>query len=266
MMDRPDGLLDLDQLPTPAVVLAAAKIRRNIERLAAYAAGHGIAVRPHTKTHKSVEAARLQLAAGAHGLTVAKVGEAESLLSAFGASEPDLFTAYPAVDPARTSRLAALARTTSIRVAVDAHAAIEAIAAAATGTGSTVGLLVDLDLPVPVRQWVISVLERLRGFLADRPQAVAALASVFLGQIERLLGHARAPSPFCTASARHSTATRICVRATDGAFMPTDDAPPAFLSAQPITQADLATLTEKVRRHVVQWFRMQRLAFRRGAV
>ena len=78
----------------------------------------------------------------------------------------------------------------------------------------TAALLVDRVIPpVPVRQWVISVLKRLRGFLADRPQAVAALASVFPGKIERLLGHARAPSPFCTASARHSTATCICMRA-----------------------------------------------------
>ena len=47
--------------------------------------------------------------------------------------------------------------------------------------------------------------------------------------------------------------------ATDGVFMPTGDGPPAFLPAQPMTQADLAALTEKVRRRVVRWFRMQRL-------
>ena len=47
--------------------------------------------------------------------------------------------------------------------------------------------------------------------------------------------------------------------ATDGVFVPTGDGPPAFLPARPITQADLAALTEKVRRRVVRWFRMQRL-------
>jgi hypothetical protein len=47
--------------------------------------------------------------------------------------------------------------------------------------------------------------------------------------------------------------------ATDGVFVPTGGGPPAFLPARPITQADLATLTEKVRRRVVRWFRMQRL-------
>jgi len=43
--------------------------------------------------------------------------------------------------------------------------------------------------------------------------------------------------------------------------MQTGDGPPAFLPARPITQADLATLTEKVRRRVVRWFRMQRLVW-----
>ena len=48
---------------------------------------------------------------------------------------------------------------------------------------------------------------------------------------------------------------------TDGVFTPNGDGPPAFLPARPITQADLASLTEKVRRRVVRWFRMQRLPF-----
>lgn len=54
------------------VVIQAARVHRNIERLAGYAASHGVAVRPRRKTHKSVEVARLQLAAGAGGLTVPK--------------------------------------------------------------------------------------------------------------------------------------------------------------------------------------------------
>ncbi len=153
-----------DQLPTPSLVIDAAKVRRNIERLAAYAAGHGIAVRPHTKTHKSIEMARLQLAAGARGLTVAKVGEAEALLPAFDGAEPDLFMAYPAVDPVRTARLAALARSARLRVAVDTTAAIEAIGAAAAAAGSTIGLLVDLDVGmgrtgVPTAETLVSLAE-----------------------------------------------------------------------------------------------------------
>jgi D-serine deaminase-like pyridoxal phosphate-dependent protein len=132
--------------PTPALVIAAARLRRNISRLADYGAAHGLAVRPHCKTHKSLAIARQQLAAGAGGLTVAKVGEAESLLPAWGGGPADLLLAYPAVDEARTRRLASLARGATLRVAVDTPAAIEALGSAARAAGSTIGLLLDLDV------------------------------------------------------------------------------------------------------------------------
>ena len=136
----------IDTIPTPALVLDAAKVRRNIERMATYTKAVGIANRPHTKTHKSIAIAGLQLAAGATGLTVAKVGEAETLARAFADHEPDILVAYPAVDSARTIRLAALARSAAIRVAVDTPAAIAALSAAANAAGTTLGILVDLDV------------------------------------------------------------------------------------------------------------------------
>lgn len=131
---------------TPALVIEAATVRRNVERLATYAAARGIAVRPHTKTHKSIDVARLQLDAGAHGLTVAKLGEAEALLPAFSGTRPDILVAYPTVDEPRTTRLAALARSADVRVAVDTPAAVAAVATAARAAGVTVGILVDLDV------------------------------------------------------------------------------------------------------------------------
>ena len=136
----------IDTIPTPALVLDAAKVRRNIARMADYTKAIGVANRPHTKTHKSIAIAGLQLAAGAVGLTVAKVGEAEVLALAFADRHPDILVAYPAVDPARTMRLAALARTATIRVAVDSPEAIAALSAAAREAGTTIGILVDLDV------------------------------------------------------------------------------------------------------------------------
>ena len=65
-----------NDLPTPALVVDAAIARRNIKRMADYAAAHGLRLRPHTKTHKSKRLARLQIEAGAAGLTVAQAGEA----------------------------------------------------------------------------------------------------------------------------------------------------------------------------------------------
>ena len=136
----------IDTIPTPALVLDAEKVRRNIERMAAYTKARGIANRPHTKTHKSIAIAGIQIASGATGLTVAKVGEAEVLSRAFSDRAPDILVAYPAVDPARTMRLAALARTARIRVAVDTPEAILALSAAADAAGTTLGILVDLDV------------------------------------------------------------------------------------------------------------------------
>jgi hypothetical protein len=146
----------------------------------------------------------------------------------------------------------------------------------------TAAHLVDHVIPpVPVRQWVISVPKRLRGMLADRPAAVAALTKIFLAEIERLLLSAsgRTPDADMPKAARprlggisflhrfgsalnHHVHLHACV--TDGVFVPAAadagcDAPPAFLPARPITQADLAALTERVRRRVIRWFRMQRL-------
>jgi hypothetical protein len=134
--------------------------------------------------------------------------------------------------------------------------------------------------PVPVRQWVISVPKRLRGMLADRPRAVAALTKIFLAEIERLLLAASGFNPAANthASARprlggisflhrfgsalnHHVHLHVC--ATDGVFAPAAtvagcDAPPAFLPARPITPANLAALTERVRRRVIRWFRRSR--------
>jgi hypothetical protein len=135
--------------------------------------------------------------------------------------------------------------------------------------------------PVPVRQWVISVPKRLRGMLADRPRAVAALTKIFLDEIERLLlaaaGVAEAANTPSASRLRlggisflhrfgsalnHHVHLHACV--TDGVFVPTaaapaGDAPPTFLPARPVTAADLAALTERVRRRVIRWFRLSRL-------
>ena len=94
--------------------------------------------------------------------------------------------------------------------------------------------------PVPVRQWVISVPKRLRGMLADRPAAVAALTKIFLDEIERLLcaaagvtrdaatphpparGSAASPSCHRFGSAlNHHVHLHACV--TDGVFVPAAD-------------------------------------------
>src|SRR5438552_3782920 len=132
----------MQTLPTPTVIVDLATAKRNIARLASYGRRHDIGIRPHTKTHKSVRMAKLQIEAGAVGLTVAKLGEAEVMARA----SDDVFIAYPALDPYRSEKIAALARIKTIRVGIDSSAAAQAIAAAARSAGSVVGVLVDLDV------------------------------------------------------------------------------------------------------------------------
>jgi D-serine deaminase-like pyridoxal phosphate-dependent protein len=130
------------ELQTPALVFNGPTVRRNVKRLADYAAKVQIKIRPHTKTHKLRELAQMQLAYGANGLTAAKVSEAEEI------SEPgnDVLLAYPPVARCRAERVAALARTRTVRAALDGLTGVEMMSAAAVKAGTTVGLLVDIDV------------------------------------------------------------------------------------------------------------------------
>jgi len=142
-MPELDNLMDaLGQLPTPALVVDGPTVRRNLQRLADYAANVGLNIRPHTKTHKSRRLVQMQLEAGAIGVTVAKASEAEAI------SDPgqDILMAYPPVGDSRAKRLAELAGDRNVRAAVDTLAAVHVASAAAVGSGTTVGLLVDLDV------------------------------------------------------------------------------------------------------------------------
>ena len=132
----------MDSFATPALVIDATTVFRNIERMATYAADHDLDVRPHTKTHKSRQMAALQMSAGAIGLTAAKVGEVELMAEV----ADDVLLAYPAVDPARTTRLVQLAAHGTIRVAVDSKDCAKALGDAANRHSATIGILVDLDV------------------------------------------------------------------------------------------------------------------------
>jgi 3-hydroxy-D-aspartate aldolase len=126
-------------LNTPALILDADALERNIAAMARFAAARGLALRPHAKTHKSVAIARLQIAAGAVGVCCAKLGEAEAL--AAGGIENILITS-PVVGPAAVERLAALAgRTRGLMAAADHPDAVDAIAR----SGARLTLLVDID-------------------------------------------------------------------------------------------------------------------------
>ncbi|HEU4563344.1 MAG TPA: alanine racemase [Gemmatimonadaceae bacterium] len=138
----PGGALRLEELETPAPVVELDRLARNLDRMAAYTAEHGLRLRPHIKTHKSPLIAAQQLARGAAGVTCATPREAEAM----SAVTDDILVAYPAVDPARLRRLMALPGRVRLTIALDSREAVEALAAAARAHGREVGVYVEMDL------------------------------------------------------------------------------------------------------------------------
>ena len=133
---------DIADLETPALLVDLDIMERNLTRAAEYAAAHGLALRPHVKTHKSPRVAARQLELGAIGLTCATPFEA-GVMSAVAS---DILVAYPPVGAARATRLAALPAHVNLLVALDSMAAIHAMSRAAVAHHRTVGVYVELDL------------------------------------------------------------------------------------------------------------------------
>ncbi|MCA0211074.1 MAG: DSD1 family PLP-dependent enzyme [Proteobacteria bacterium] len=130
-------------LNTPVLVLDVDALDRNIAAMAALAAGHGVALRPHAKTHKSVDIARRQLAAGAVGVCCAKIGEAEALA---GGGVTGILITSPVAAPAAVDRLAKLAATAQGLMAVVDHPGVAArIDAALAAAGARLDVIIDID-------------------------------------------------------------------------------------------------------------------------
>src|SRR5579871_422004 len=130
-------------LNTPALVIDIEALDRNISAMAGFAAANGLKLRPHAKTHKSVDIARRQIAAGAVGVCCAKLGEAEAL--AEGGIDGILITS-PVVGETAVERLVALAQVSPTLMATADHPdAVAAIGAAAKAAGVELTIVVDLD-------------------------------------------------------------------------------------------------------------------------
>jgi D-serine deaminase-like pyridoxal phosphate-dependent protein len=134
--------MNIESIDTPAVLVDLNRMERNLSRAAAYARQHGLALRPHVKTHKSPRVASAQIALGATGLTCATPHEAEVMAGV----STDLLVAYPPVGAARAKRIAELPPEVTVTVALDSERAVHEIAQAATNAKRTVGVLVELDL------------------------------------------------------------------------------------------------------------------------
>lgn len=131
-------------LNTPVLVLDLEALKRNIAKMADFVAAKAIGLRPHAKTHKSVDIARLQMAAGAIGQCCAKLGEAEAL-AAGGVS--GLLITSPVVPHAAIERLVTLnKRSDGLMVVIDNPDNARAIAAAIDdAAGPDLAVLIDID-------------------------------------------------------------------------------------------------------------------------
>jgi D-serine deaminase-like pyridoxal phosphate-dependent protein len=130
------------EIETPAALVDLDRVRANLRRTAAYCREHGLAWRPHVKTHKTPELAALQVEAGAVGVTVATPAEAEVMASAVS----DILVAYPPFGPGKLGRLMRLPESVRLTVGLDSAEALRGLAEAARAHGRRVGVLIELDL------------------------------------------------------------------------------------------------------------------------
>jgi D-serine deaminase-like pyridoxal phosphate-dependent protein len=133
----------LAELDTPTLLLDRAASERNVAKMAAFFRDRPAKLRPHFKNHKCVTLAKRQLAAGAVGMTCAKLGEAEVLVEH---GFQDVLIANQVVGDVKLARLARLATWARIGVAVDHWDQAVAISNAATAAGAIVHLLIEVDI------------------------------------------------------------------------------------------------------------------------
>jgi D-serine deaminase-like pyridoxal phosphate-dependent protein len=133
----------IEDLPTPAVLVDVDVVSRNLERMAKAARAAGVKLRPHAKTHKVPQVGRMQIAAGAAGLALAKTSEAEVFAAA---GFDDIFLAYPVVGKGKPERLLALSGKIRLAVGVDSVEGALALGAPFASAGRRIEVLLKVDL------------------------------------------------------------------------------------------------------------------------
>jgi D-serine deaminase-like pyridoxal phosphate-dependent protein len=181
---------------TPYLHVDGARLWRNIDRMAGRAVAAGVALRPHVKTHKSPDIARMQLTAGATGISVATIGEAEVFVE-HGCD--DVLIAYPLwVDDASAVRLRDVARKARLAIGVDSI----------QGAGRAGLFLGDTDIEVLVE--VDSGHQRSGVAAQDAGEVAAAAQRAGLGVrgVFTFPGHSYAPDGPSRAAADEARALR----------------------------------------------------------
>ena len=127
---------------TPAAVIDMDRVERNIARGQAQCDAAGVANRPHIKTHKSPELAKLQIAAGARGITCQKLGEAEVMANA---GIDDILISYNLLGDEKMARLGVLRARTNVTVAADNPVVVADLTKAAAAADRSLSVVVECD-------------------------------------------------------------------------------------------------------------------------
>jgi D-serine deaminase-like pyridoxal phosphate-dependent protein len=135
--------MPLAQVDTPALILDLDVFEQNLALMNAAVKGHGPRLRPHSKSHKSTDIARLQMAGGAVGVCCQKVSEAEALVDGGVA---DILICNEVVGAAKIARLVALAKRARVAVCADHAANVAALDAAALAAGVVLSVLIEVDV------------------------------------------------------------------------------------------------------------------------
>lgn len=131
-----------NDIDTPALLVDSEPLKRNLQRMADWAEEAGVALRPHCKTHKTPEFAKLQLDLGAKGITVAKVGEAEAMAEA---GIEDILIANEVIGSQKIERLASLAARAHIALLVDSELGVEQLEATGHDAQRSFEVLIEVD-------------------------------------------------------------------------------------------------------------------------
>ena len=135
--------MHIDDLETPVLVVDIVGLENNITRLQSYLDEHGIANRPHIKTHKIPAIAQMQRDAGAVGITCQKIGEAEVMADA---GIEDIFLPYNILGRAKIARLMEVARRTKLSVTTDSMKVAKGLSKSAQEANLTLSVLIECDL------------------------------------------------------------------------------------------------------------------------
>lgn len=138
-----DEPLCIDELPTPALVLRRSALQRNIATMAQFLGSHNKGFRPHAKTHKCPLICHEQLAAGAVGVCVAKVGEAAAMIAG---GVQDILITSPITTPLKANIVGELAKQAAgLHLVVDSQYGLDVLQGALPQE-TRLGVLIDLDV------------------------------------------------------------------------------------------------------------------------